>query len=714
MSKSFEPVVAAVLVMLAAGLPASAQEAMPDPKLVEGAQEIREEIRAMVQQAKARVFPALVNIHVVSVEYWGGKENKGEGVGSGTIISKDGHVLTNAHVTNRGRRFRVRLADRQEVPAELVGEDVLTDLAVLKIDMDRLKDPSSLPVAALGDSSELRVGDTVLAMGSPFALSRSVTLGIVSNTERVFTTSFSAGDDAVDAMQEERGERSGLFTRWIQHDALILPGNSGGPLVNLRGEVVGVNTLGGIGMGFASPSNLAREVASALKQHGEVPRSWIGATFRHIERTGAQQGVLLTSVIEGGPADLAGLQPGDVITSVNGEALTIRFPEQIPPLLKQIADTPVGGRLEFAYSRDGAPGSASVATEKLLKDRGERTLLRTWGVSIEEITDKVARDRRLDSKEGAMVSGVRAGAPAALAEPALTWGDVIKAVDGTPVRTLEELVEVYRGLSEREDLPEYLLVRFERRGKDQVTLIKPRPDKPQDPPREVPKAWIGVATQPVGADMAGKLGIEGRSGFRVTRVYPGTRAAESGLRVGDVITSINGEPVRARGQQDAGLFQRRVRNLSIDQEAALVVLRDGQETPLAVRLERTRIGPDEARRDENKDFELSVRELTFFDRDDNRWDESVRGVMVVSAEQGGWAALAGVGPGDLVQRVGRRPTPDLETYRKVMEEITKEQPALVEFVVLRDNRTFFNYAEPEWTPRTAEEEKAQEKAPGSP
>ncbi|MBM4108502.1 MAG: PDZ domain-containing protein [Phycisphaerae bacterium] len=690
--------------------PALAQEG-PGAAVLARAEDLREEIRAMVQSAKARVFPALVNIHVISVEYWGGKENKSESVGSGTIVTPDGHILTNAHVTNRGKRFRVRMADQAEVHADLVGEDVLTDLAVLKIDPADLADPSSLPVAAVGDSSIVRVGDTVLAMGSPFALSRSVTLGIVSNTERVFASAFSGDRDAVDAMQEERGERSGLFTRWIQHDALILPGNSGGPLVNLKGEVVGVNTLGGNGMGFASPSNLAREVMAALIEHGSVPRSWIGATFKPIERTTAERGVLLTSIVAGGPADRAGLKPGDVVTALDGEAVNVRFAEQIPALLKRFADTPIGGAVRVAYVRGEGEGEARLVTEALLKDRGQRTLLRAWGVSIEEITDKLARDRRLDSKEGALVSGVRAGSPAALAEPALTWGDVIRSIDGTPVASIDALVEAYRSGMARADLPEYFLIEFDRQGKNQLTLVKSRPDKPQDPPRELPKAWIGVATQPVGPDLARQLGHEQATGFRVTRVYPGTLAASSGLSVGDVITAIDGEALKVRGMQDAGIFNRRVRGLKIDQTARLDVWRAGGALEIPVALERTRIGTEEARRDTNRDFELAVRELTFFDRDDNRWDDSVRGVIVLSAESGGWASLAGLSPGDLIQRIGDRQTPDLETYRAVMDDLTRAQPRLVEFVVVRNNRTFFNYAEPEWKPRTEAEEKADEAHP---
>lgn len=655
-----------------------------------------EDLRALIAKARDRVFPALVNISVVTLDYYGGKEHKGVSVGSGTIIDAQGHILTNAHVVNDGRKFRVTLSDKQELTATLVGEDPLTDLAILKIDMSRMAAGTTLSVAELADSSTLQTADNVLAMGSPWGLSRSVTLGIVSNTQRVFSQGI--GDDAIDMMQEERGERYGLFTQWIQHDAAINPGNSGGPLVNLRGQVVGVNTLGNGNMGFASPSNLAKDIAAKLIANGEVPRSWIGATFKQIGRTTYDKGVLVTSVISNSPAATAGLKAGDLVTAVDGAALTVKFPEEVPTLLKLLADRPIGSEVALSYERSGTPGTAKVTTEKLYRDRGDETLLRGWGIVAKEITDKIARDRRLADKQGALVGGVRSGSPAALAEPGLTWGDVIKRIDNTPVSTLKDVVERYREIMKQEKLPEFILIEFDRQGKNQVTLIKPRQDKQTDPPREVPKAWIGVATQPITKDLASKLGVEGTFGFRVTRIYPGTKAAASGIQVGDIITTLGAEKVTPKGPQDAGLLQRSVRKLAVDAPTKLTVVRAGKPVEIALELERTRPGADEARKAENKDFELSVRELTFFDRDDERWDDSVTGVLVDSAEDAGWAGLAGISSGDLIQQIQGNVITTIDDFRKIMESLGKSQPAKVEFVVLRDNRTFYKFAEPDWKP----------------
>ncbi|MFN0010858.1 MAG: PDZ domain-containing protein [Phycisphaerales bacterium] len=701
----------AALVVLAGGVltcPASStladQPAATTPEAGQGGANIRDGLRDIIGAARDKVFPALVNIHVITSDFYSGKETKSESVGSGTIISKKGYVLTNAHVVSTGKKFKVRLADKQEANARLVGEDPATDLAILQIDLKDMKDPASLPTAELGDSDKLQVGEYVLAMGSPFALSRSVTLGIVSNVERVFTSSFS-GNDEVDAIDMIDGQRTGQYTRWIQHDALINPGNSGGPLVNLDGLVVGVNTRGGSGMGFASPANMVKDIAAKLIEFGEVPRSYIGVSLRQTDRTGIKEGVLVASVSQGSPADKAGLKSGDVVTRFNGEPMNIRFAEEIPAVARKIADTPIGGTLTLTVAREGSPKDLTITTEKLLKDRGEKAAVRGWGFSAEEITDFYAREDRLENRDGVLVTGVRGGGPAALAEPQINPGDIVRAVGGKTVKNLEEMVAAYRSIMDQETIPEHLLVEFERRGKNQVTVIKPRPDKPQDPPREAAKAWLGVATQPVLRELADQLGSGELQGFRVTRVYPKTRAADSELKVGDIVTAINGERVQPRGMQDAGLLSRKIRNQKIDDQAKLTVMRGTEKKEIDVSLERTRIGPEEARRDENKDFELSVRELTFFDRDDNKWDDSVQGVLVSSAERAGWAALGGLFPGDLIQRIDEAVITDILTYRKAMEAIAKKQPERITFVVLRGTRTSYRFVEPEWKPTLDKETK---------
>jgi len=673
------------------------------PPNVEKANQLREDLREMVTLARDRVFPALVNIKVITARYWGGKEQKGQAVGSGTIISPDGYILTNYHVVENGKKFKVTLSDKQEITAELVGEDPFTDLAVIKLDRSESKDPNMpLSVAKFGNSDALIIGDTVMAMGSPWALSRSVTLGIVCNTERML----SASDDDAEEMHFDRDQRTGIFNRWIQHDASISPGNSGGPLVNLKGEMVGVNARGsmfGGDLGFAIPGNIAQAVAAQLIEHGEVPRSWYGLSLKPIKKSGFKEGVLINSIVVDSPADKAGLKAGDVIVSVNGKPVTVWFPEEVPPLLKQLADNPIGSTVTVTYRRGEEAHEARIVTDKWKKDRGEEAAFRSWGFVGVDITEAMARQRRLDRPEGVLVDSVRSGSPAQLAEPALAEDDVILRAGDRPIHNLEQLIDLYETLGSAEEQPEYLLLEFDRLGRNHVTLIKPKPDEDDDPPREVAKAWVGVAVQPVVKELAEQMKQPDALGFRITRVYPGTKAAESDLKVGDIIISLDGERLKPRGVQDAGMFHRHVRKLDIDKEAKLKVLRDGKEQEVSVALERTKLTPEEARRDRNRDFEIAVRETTFFDRDENRWDESVQGVLVTGVESAGWAQLGGVRPGDLIQKIDDTTITNLDEYKAAMKDITERQTQRVVFVVLRGVSTRYQYVEPDWKPGTVGE-----------
>src|SRR5919108_4151269 len=222
---------------------------------------------AAIDAALSKVAPSLVRIHVVTVDQQEGRELKREAAGSGTIISPEGHVLTNHHVAGRTRALFCTLASREELPADLVGTDPLSDIAILKL---RPPTPRTFPAAQFGDASTLKVGERVLALGSPLALSQSVTMGIVSNTEMILPGMFWPFN-----RMTLDGEDVGSIVRWIGHDAPIFGGNSGGPLVNMEGEIVGVNEIS-LGLAGAIPADLAKEGADAPIKNGRVKRSWIG------------------------------------------------------------------------------------------------------------------------------------------------------------------------------------------------------------------------------------------------------------------------------------------------------------------------------------------------------------------------------------------------------------------------------------------------------
>lgn len=687
----------AAAVIALAGLPfsaAAAEQAGAAAPVAESVEALRGDFRAMVAEARDKVFPALVHIETITGHFWNGREQKFQSTGSGTIISPEGLVLTNAHVTENGREFTLTLADKTKVPATLVGEDAATDLALLQIDKSKLPDPdASLAYASLGDSDALQVGDLVMAMGSPYGLGRTVTLGIVSNTERVLFDG-----DAADFVDILSGGRTGQYTSWIQHDALINPGNSGGPLVNIRGEVIGVNTRGGSGMSFASPSNLARTIVDALREHGRVPRTDVGINFKTIERTGFDRGIFVDSVARDGPAAQAGIEPGDVVLSIDGEPLTVGFAEQIPPVMYDLAHREPGSTVTFEILRAGEPLTVDVVAEAMNPDFGDQVALREWGITVQEITPFMARVRRLGSHDGVMVTSTRSGGPAELAEPALAPGDIIHRAGDREIKTLQDLLDAYKDFENAEERPEHVVVEYDRRGKNYLSALDTEEIKLPDPPRELPKAWIGFASQPVVPELARRLGLADGEGFRVTRVYPGTRAADSGLQVGDIVVALNGERLLPRAMAQAGLLDRAIQRLRIGEDATLTVLRDGERTDVTVQTERSKIGPSEAKRVKNTDFGLTVRAITFFDRDDNRWTPDVRGVIVEDVESASWAAQAGVTPGMVIQRIGEHEITGTASFEEAMERVEAERPERIAFVVLRGYRTSYQFVEPDWTP----------------
>ena len=344
--------------------------------------------------------------------------------GSGFVLNSNGFIVTNNHVVENASDIQVKLGDGRELPAKVVGRDAKTDLALLKVDA------TGLPVIPLGDSTALQVGEPVMAIGNPFGLEQTVTTGIVSATGRVIG--------------------SGPYDNFIQTDASINPGNSGGPLINVRGEVIGINTAifsrggGSVGIGFAVPSSLAKTVITQLADHGKVERGWLGVSIQPLSKDLAKNfkrdntdGALVSSVIEGSPAEKAGLKAGDVIVEFNGKK--VAKATALPGL---VADLPVGRDVPMVVVRDGSEMrlNARVARledetpAKVAADAQEKGQL---GLSVQPITPPVARELGLKVKEGVLVRDVVEGGRAA--EAGIRPGDVIVEINRQPVRTVEDL-----------------------------------------------------------------------------------------------------------------------------------------------------------------------------------------------------------------------------------------------------------------------------------
>lgn len=380
-----------------------------------------------VIHAKNVVAPALVHIRPVKEVYSQGKRQEVLVVGSGFIISPDGYVVTNEHVAGESNYVRCVLGNKEEVDAEVIGVDPYTDLAVLKLKID-----GRLPYVRFGDSDRLEAGQTVVAMGSPHGLSRSVSKGIVSVTGRHL---------------EDQASRA-PFTNWIQTDAAINPGNSGGPLLNLRGEVIGVNSMvlrGAENVGFAIPSNLAKEVVDAIIKDGRVRRSWVGLDLQEmLARTEEPDvnGVIVSGIDPLSPAFEAGIRPGDVLLSVDGQPTNARFEEELPQVRRLIAGLPVGEAIPFRVRRGKEDTEYVITTEERGGLKGEQGEYEAWGFTASELTPAIVRRARLDSGNGVLVSGTQVGGIAS--EAGLSKGDIILAVDQTDVINLAQFTELYR------------------------------------------------------------------------------------------------------------------------------------------------------------------------------------------------------------------------------------------------------------------------------
>ena len=430
---------------LLSALPAAAQTppsaARPSPR--SSPSPVRPDAHAMLRALEDafsavadRATPAVVNVSTVGARVSNGDDDRyreffgdelyeryfgrrpredGRTSGSGVIVDPKGYILTNNHVIENAREITVRLSDSRKFSATLVGRDPKTDLAVLKVQAS-----AALPTAELADSDRLRVGQWAIAIGNPFGLDRTVTVGIISATART---------------------RVGVATyeNFIQTDASINPGNSGGPLLNVDGKVIGINTAivaSGQGIGFSIPINEAKAVMAQLIAKGRVVRGWLGVAIQDITDELAssfgvreREGVLVADVMKGGPAETAGLRAGDVVVEVNGVRV-----REVPDLQRRVAGLAPGERVRIVVVRDGARQPATVTIGEM---PSEEPTVRAqagedgFGLHVEPLSPGIADRLNLAVSQGVLVVDVAAGGPAA--RGGLRRGDVILEVGRQPV-----------------------------------------------------------------------------------------------------------------------------------------------------------------------------------------------------------------------------------------------------------------------------------------
>ncbi|MEL0083270.1 MAG: DegQ family serine endoprotease [Gammaproteobacteria bacterium] len=359
-------------------------------------------------------------------------------LGSGFIISTDGYLLTNHHVVDGADEIIVRLSDRREFVAELIGSDARSDVAVLKIDATKLK------ALKIGDPDKLRVGEWVAAIGSPFGFEHSVTAGIVS--------------------AKGRSLPSDSYVPFIQTDVAINPGNSGGPLFNMKGEVVGVNsqiysgTGGFMGLSFAIPIDVAMKVSDQLRDNGYVVRGWLGVLIQDVTRALAEsfgmdqpRGALIAKVLPDSPAEKAGLKVGDVVVSYDGER--INYSADLPPL---VGAADVGHKARLKVLRGGKEVNVRVTIEELPEDHDRAVPVKNrqknddrLGLIVAELSEK--QQEAMDLEAGGVV--VQQVGPGAAAEAGIRRGDVIVTLNNQPVADVKEFRDQVAELESGEVVP---------------------------------------------------------------------------------------------------------------------------------------------------------------------------------------------------------------------------------------------------------------------
>jgi len=448
--------------------------------------------RAFVEVAD-KVGPAVVSIvasETVITQYaspWGDElmdeffrhffepqEYKRQSAGSGFIVSPDGYILTNAHVIGQFKDVVVKLLDKKEYKARIIGIDEDTDVAVIKI-----KVTDKLAVASLGDSDALRVGQWAIAIGNPFGLDNTLTVGVISAKGR--------------HLESGRNRNAAQYTSFIQTDASINRGNSGGPLINIRGEVIGINTMiyspsgGSVGIGFAIPVNLAKQTMEGLIKEGKIVRPQIGIAYRPLEPRVAKKlglpagmGMEVSDVLKGSAAEAAGLKPGDIILRIDGKPV-----KEKEDLSGTVLQHKVGDRVTLEVHRKNRKTTVTVVLKEKVRERpeagtvpgpgpGREEKARWLGMTVTGISEEAAQKLETNNTSGVLVVSVDPDSAAGIS--GVQPNDLIREIEQVPISGLKDFSEVSKRVGDKAEV----LLLVERQGSTMYLVISKEKKEPAE------------------------------------------------------------------------------------------------------------------------------------------------------------------------------------------------------------------------------------------
>ncbi len=409
-----------------------------------------DDLQKVIISLSNRIQPSVLHIEVIKKS----DSFKFKALASGLVVDQNGYILTNEHVVDKAQSIKVTLPSKLEYPAEIIGVDKQTDLALIKI-----KSEEKLTVPKFGNSDKIEVGEWVIAVGNPFGFDRTVSFGIVSGKGRV-----------IPFLPDE----SRLISDFIQTDAAIDPGSSGGPLVNLKGEVIGINSIGlGRGQGFTIPINTALEIKDKLLVSGIIERGWLGLSIQPLNRELARyfgneslQGILVSDVEPNSPAQQANFLPGDIILEYQGEKVSAEKDEDLNRFSLLVSQSQVGKNVSLRVKRkeELLDLQAKIALQPKVKPEEYETDL---GFTVKEITDGLYREFMLEDRQGVLVSFVEVGSPASQGE--LSEGDVIRKVEDSRISTLDD----FKKSLEKVKGQKQILLAIKRGKNQRFILIQP-------------------------------------------------------------------------------------------------------------------------------------------------------------------------------------------------------------------------------------------------